>query len=120
MELKHNLIDIYKHPSNRGVIKNADLTVSGTNESCGDSVTIYLKIENDIVTDAKFDGEGCVLSIAGTDLLLKYLKNKNVKSVKNITTSEMLELLGLESISPGRLKCVLLPLTALSKTSGQK
>ena len=120
MELSINLIDIYKHPSNRGVIKNADLTLSGTNESCGDSVTIYLKIEHDIVTDAKFEGAGCVLSMAGTDLLLGRLKNKRINEIRDLTTAKMLELLGLESVSPGRLKCVLLPLTALSKTSGQR
>ena len=119
MELKSNLVDIYKHPSNRGIIENASLTVTGSNESCGDSVKIYLKIENDIVTDAKFEGEGCVLSMAGTDLLLKYLKNKKFDEVKNITTEKMLGLLRLENISPGRLKCVLLPVMTLSKTVEQ-
>jgi len=120
MELKNSLIDIYKHPTNRGVIKDADLTITGSNESCGDKVTIYLKIENDIVADAKFEGEGCVLSMAGTDLLLKYLKHKKTDEITKMTTTKMLELLRLEGVSPGRVKCVLLPLNTMSGASGQK
>lgn len=83
------------------------------NESCGDYVNISLKIVNGVIEDAKFDGEGCSLSMVTADLLCGYIKGKSVSEVEdNISYEDLIELLGFIP-SIGRVNCVRSSLNAL-------
>ena len=101
------ILERYKDPVNKGAIKNADREAHETNPLCGDSLDIYLKIENRAISEAKFNGYGCAISQASADILLDIVKGKDLESVKTITKDSFIKTLGI-SLSPARLKCALL------------
>ncbi len=70
------IIEHGRHPRNFG--KNFDATDSleGFNPLCGDKITLFLKFENDRITDLAFEGTGCAISIASTSLMTEALKGK--------------------------------------------
>lgn len=113
MLYRDEILDHYKHPHNFGKMDDATCVSSGSNPSCGDSVKLFLKIKDDVITQAKFEGEGCALSTASASILTDFLVNKTIKQASAIVEQDLLEWLG--EVNPGRMKCVLLPLSALKK-----
>lgn len=107
------LIDRYKEPHYRGTLDPHDIAYEDDNPLCGDHIRIELRIDqNDIVTEAVFDGRGCSISQASADLLIESVIGKSLEDVKKITKEDVLDLLGLE-LGPVRLKCALLSLKVL-------
>ncbi|RME78975.1 MAG: iron-sulfur cluster assembly scaffold protein [Methanobacteriota archaeon] len=116
-----NLIAIYKKPRNKGKMENPSISAKEENTSCGDSVEMFLKIEDGQVIDASFEGRGCVISMASADILTGYIKGKSVDEVEKIDKEELLNLLGLDlRNNPIRLKCALIALSALRKAISTK
>ena len=103
------ILNLYNNPKNKGSIKNPDFKFKDTNPSCGDIIEIQCKIKDKKIIEIKFNGSGCAISQASTELLAEYLKNKQMDKIKNIDKIKLLELLEI-NISPMRLKCALLPL----------
>lgn len=62
---EHNLRPEHKHE-----LPNADLTLDGVNPSCGDEITLKLKVEGDTIVDGAFVGNGCAISQASADIML--------------------------------------------------
>jgi nitrogen fixation NifU-like protein len=114
MGIHETIVDLAKHPHNFGELPDADLVIEEGNQSCGDVIKIFLKINDGAITDVRFKGLGCAVSLAATSLLTDYIKNKTVDEAKTVTKELLLKLLGTE-ISAGRLRCALLPLEALKK-----
>ncbi len=112
------ILERYKYPVNKGVIKDAASEVHETNPLCGDSLDIYLNMSDGKITDAKFNGYGCAISQASADILLDTVKNKTIENAKVITKNEFLKTLGI-SLSPARLKCALLSWHALMIALGE-
>jgi len=104
----------YEHPHNKGKLDNADASFHEYNPLCGDDVTIYLKIENGVVKEAKFDGEGCAISIGSASMLTDELKGKKVAVVGKMGPKDIIEMLGIDP-GPARLKCATLSLKATQK-----
>jgi nitrogen fixation protein NifU and related proteins len=115
---QQELLDHYKNPHNFGELANPTCQTTETNSSCGDSLTLKLRIEKDVVTDAKFTGQGCAVSMAATSLLTDYVLGKHVDEIKKIDFEFMQELIG-STISPGRVKCLTLGARALMKLLNQ-
>jgi nitrogen fixation NifU-like protein len=69
--------------------------------------------ENGTVTDARFDGHGCAISMASADLVVEDIIGKNIEELKKMSKDDVLELLGIEELGPVRLKCALLSLKVL-------
>lgn len=111
---QQNILDCYKHPKQYGPLQNASHKSGVANPSCGDSVQIGLVVENGRVAQAKWEGEGCVLSQASADMLMEALLGMELSEVKKIDTAAVVSLLGIE-LSPNRLRCALLPLEALQQ-----
>ena len=108
------IIEHYKNPSYRGTLDPCDHSYEDENPSCGDELRIMLNVdENNIITDARFEGHGCAISQASADLLLEEVIGKNVDEVKNMTKEDVLDLLGLETLGPARIKCAMLSLKCL-------
>ncbi len=104
------IIDHYKNPGFKGKIEGSDYSFEDENPLCGDFLHIDLKTDKDgVITDAKFDGHGCAISMASADMLLETLVGKTLDDVKKLSKQDILDLLGIE-LSPVRLKCALLPL----------
>jgi nitrogen fixation NifU-like protein len=107
------IIDRYKNPQYRGSLEPYDIAFEDDNPLCGDHIRIELRVgEDQVVSEAAFQGHGCAISQASADLLLESIIGKPVEEVKAITKDEILEMLGLE-LGPVRLKCALLSLKVL-------
>ena len=107
------IIERYKNPLYRGELDPHDISFEDDNPLCGDHIRIDLRVdENDIVTEAAFDGHGCAISQASADLLVESVIGKPLAEVKALTKEDILDLLGLE-LGPVRLKCALLSLKVL-------
>ena len=106
------IIDHYKRPRHKGKLEAADVHRHETNPFCGDEVTLYLKIADDIVADAAFEGRGCAISQASASMIMEEIIGMSAADLKQWGKEDVLDLLGIE-IGPVRLKCALLPLKAL-------
>lgn len=107
------IIDHYKNPHYRGVLDPNDISFEDDNPLCGDHIRIDLRVDEDeMVTEAVFDGVGCAISLASADLLLESIQGKSLEEVKALTKDDILDMLGLE-LGPVRIKCALLSLKVL-------
>ena len=116
---RENILEHYKHPRNYGSLKKPDSFAEDTNPLCGDRMKFELRHKAGIITGIAFTAEGCALSIASASLLSEYVKGKNIAEVLKLDHNSMRELLEIE-ISSGRIKCALLPLSALCKAVTHK
>ena len=105
---KENIIDHYKHPHNKGKIDH-NKTHRELNTSCGDELTIYLNVKNNIIEDISFEGHGCAISQASVSMLTDKLKGMTIEETLKLNKDDILELLGIP-ISIVRMKCALLSL----------
>jgi len=70
--LEHN-----RRPKNHGAMEGADRELRGRNPSCGDSLTLWVKFDGDVVADARFVGEGCAISKASASMMTAAVKGKS-------------------------------------------
>lgn len=115
---QQELLELYKHPHNFGEIENPTCTITESNSSCGDSLSLSLKVIGNVIVEAKFVGSGCAVSMAATSLLTDYIQGKTVEEVKTIDLQFMQRLIGV-TVSPGRVKCLTLGARALMKLLNQ-
>ncbi|MCC7289688.1 iron-sulfur cluster assembly scaffold protein [bacterium] len=108
---KDLVISRYKNPKNFGVIKDS-LVGESVNYSCGDEIKVSIKQTDGEVKECKFNGTGCSICIASTDLLLDSIKNKKTNEVLNLPNSYIFNLIGMESES-ARWRCATLGLEAV-------
>lgn len=113
---REQILDLYKNPKNRGKMENPTVTFEEYNPLCGDKIFLQLLIEDGKVADVKFNGEGCAISTASASLLTEYIKGKDFAGIGKLKGDDILKLLGVESLTPARLKCALLPLEGLRHT----
>lgn len=73
------ILDHNKNPCNYGKIDDATAKSEGFNPLCGDRVTVYIKLKNDVIEDISFEGAGCAISKASASLMTNELKGKNKK-----------------------------------------
>jgi nitrogen fixation protein NifU and related proteins len=72
------ILDHSKKPRNYRVLEGADHHAEGYNPLCGDRITIYIKLDNDRITDLSFQGSGCAISTSSASLLTETLKGKTL------------------------------------------
>jgi nitrogen fixation NifU-like protein len=97
---KEIIIDHYKNPRNSGSLDDATVVKEGKNPLCGDELTLYLKITDDMIEDIKIESSGCSISLASASMMTKALKGQSISEVKEIV-SEFKEMISSheESIS---------------------
>lgn len=78
------IIDHSKHPRNFCEMSNATHHAEGVNRLCGDKLTLYLELENDVIKNASFVSSGCAISTASASLMTEYLKGKTKEAAKKI------------------------------------
>jgi nitrogen fixation protein NifU and related proteins len=104
------LLDHYQNPRHKHRMEGADVQLGGGNPGCGDLITMYLKVdENDRITEASFEGEGCTISQAGGSIISEMLPGMTLQEVKDLGTSTMIEEMG-EDIVKSRVRCATLAL----------
>ncbi len=110
------IIELYKNPLNFGRIADADYHAEISNSTCGDSIQLFIKAKDGVITEAKFTGKGCAISQASSSLFTGFLRGKRVDSLPSITKDDVLSLLKIDlSKNPSRMRCALLPFEALKK-----
>ena len=107
------VLDIFKQPKNVGLIKNASGVGQVGNMKCGDIMKIYLKIEDNVIVDAKFKTFGCVAAIVSTDLACDKIKGLNVEDALKITNEDILKEMG--EVPSNKIHCSILAKEAIEE-----
>ncbi len=110
------LIYNYEHPKNKGAIANPSYEMQEENISCGDKITVYLKIEDGKVADLKFEGSGCVISMGTSSILTDALRGKPLSEVEAYGKDKLLKLINVDP-GPVRMHCATLSLRAIRKAA---
>ena len=100
------VMDHFRNPRNVGVIENADGVGEVGNPVCGDIMKIYLKIENDIITDVKFETFGCGSAIASSSMATELIKGKPLSEALALTNKAVTE--ALDGLPAHKLHCSVL------------
>ena len=100
------VIDHFTHPRNVGVIENADGVGEVGNAKCGDIMKIYLKIENDIIVDVKFETFGCGSAIASSSMATEMIKGKSIQDALKLTNQAVCE--ALDGLPAAKVHCSVL------------
>ncbi len=125
------------HPLHKQAIENPDLVMEGVNPSCGDEIELQLKVEDGVITDGGFVGDGCAISQASADIMIDMVIGKKteealhladlfIRMIKSEATPEEIEELqeagALADIShmPARVKCAVLGWHTLDEMIGKK
>ncbi len=124
------IMDHYKNPRNKGILDNS-LTVDMNNPTCGDRIRLTLNLEDDVVKDAKFEGEGCSISMSSASMMTQAIKGKKkdeALKLAEIFSNMMLgeeydddidlgDIEALQGVAkfPARIKCATLAWKAMEK-----
>ena len=100
------VMDHFLHPRNVGVIEDADGIGEVGNAKCGDIMKIYLKIDNDIITDVKFETFGCGSAIASSSMATEMIKGKPVSEALELTNKTVAE--ALDGLPAHKMHCSVL------------
>ena len=100
------VMDHFRNPRNVGVIENADGVGEVGNAKCGDIMKIYLKIDNDIITDVKFETFGCGSAIASSSMATELIKGKHVSQALELTNKAVAE--ALDGLPAYKMHCSVL------------
>ncbi len=99
-------MDHFRNPRNVGVIEDADGVGEAGNPVCGDIMKIYLKIDNDTITDVKFETFGCGSAIASSSMATELIKGKPVEEAAALTNRAVTE--ALDGLPAHKLHCSVL------------
>lgn len=121
------ILDHNRSPRNHRCIEDADRKAAGYNPLCGDRVTVYLSLNDDIVEDISFEGSGCAISTAAASLMTQAVKGKSIEDAEALFEKfhrmviddadydenagpDLGKLLALEGVKqfPARVKCATL------------
>lgn len=128
------IMDHYQHPRNRGTLNDDALTIEMNNPSCGDRIFLQFKLDGDTITDVKFTGEGCSISLASASMMTQAIKGKTIEEALKMSDLFSLMMLGrdvdfdefgledieaLQGVSnfPARIGCATLAWKAMEKVA---
>ena len=125
------IMDHYKKPRNRGVLEDGSHTINMNNPTCGDRIQLTFKVEDGVVEDAKFEGEGCSISMSSASMMTQAIIGKKVDDALKLSKifSDMMQgkevdedidlgdIEALQGVSkfPARIKCATLAWKAMEK-----
>ena len=100
------VMDHFRNPRNVGVIEDANGIGEVGNAKCGDIMKMYLKIEDDIVQDVKFETFGCGSAIASSSMATELIKGQPVSEVRKLTNKAVAE--ALDGLPDYKMHCSVL------------
>jgi len=107
------VLDHFKNPHNQGDMPDADAVGQEGNPVCGDVMKIYLKIEDDVIKDVKFETLGCAAAVAVSSDLTDMVKGKTLEEALKISKDDIVNDLG--GLPPVKVHCSMLGVDALRK-----
>jgi nitrogen fixation NifU-like protein len=105
------VMELFRNPKNMGEIENPDGVGKIGNPKCGDLMELYIKVENDIITDVKFKTFGCAAAIATSSMITEMVKGKTLDEAMKITREDVAD--ELEGLPPVKMHCSNLAADAL-------
>ena len=129
---EHNMHPDFKHD-----LPDADIVLDGVNPSCGDEISLKLKVKDGVITDGAFVGDGCAISQASTDIMLGMIVGRKkedalryadlfMRMIRGEASEEEIDSLeeasALRDIAhmPARVKCAMLGWRTLAEALGEK
>ena len=109
---QEELLDHYENPSNYGTLPDPDISHEEDNPLCGDRIRIDLLVEDNTITEVRFCGHGCTISLAAASMLTERIEGKSLDEVKQLSKDDILDMVGIP-LGPVRVKCALLALKVL-------
>lgn len=100
------VMDHFMHPRNMGEIENADGVGEVGNAKCGDIMKMYLKIDDNIITDVKFKTFGCGSAIASSSMSTELIKGKSIQEAMELTNKAVAS--ALDGLPPVKMHCSVL------------
>ncbi|HJX33985.1 MAG TPA: Fe-S cluster assembly scaffold protein NifU, partial [Desulfatiglandales bacterium] len=113
MEYSEKVKEHFRNPRNVGEIENPDGVGKVGNPVCGDIMELYIKVQEGVITDAKFKTFGCGAAIATSSMVTELVKNKTVEDALKISNRAVAEALG--GLPPIKMHCSVLAEEALRK-----
>lgn len=107
------VMDHFLHPRNVGTIDDADGVGEVGNSVCGDIMKIYLKIDDELVSDVKFETFGCGSAIASSSMATELIKGKPLSDALQLTNKAVAE--ALDGLPPHKMHCSVLAEEAIKK-----
>ena len=115
---QQNILDHYKHPRNFGEIVDAPAKAHAANPLCGDELDFFLIFDTaGKVSDVKFTGRGCTITMASASMLSEKLKGMARADIEKLSNQEAIDVLGVP-VNPARLKCATLALETVQQAIG--
>ena len=105
------VMDHFMNPRNVGEIEDASGVGTVGNAKCGDIMRIYIKVENDVITDVKFKTFGCGAAIATSSKATEIVKGMRLEDAEKVTNQMVMEALG--GLPPVKIHCSVLAEEAL-------
>ena len=100
------VMDHFLHPRNVGVIEDADAVGEVGNAKCGDIMKMYLKIEDEVIQDVKFETFGCGSAIASSSMATEMIKGRPISEAMQLTNKAVTE--ALDGLPAHKLHCSVL------------
>ena len=100
------VMDHFMNPRNVGIIENADGIGEAGNAKCGDIMKMYLKIDDDVITDVKFETFGCASAIASSSMATELIKGQRVEDAMKLTNKAVAE--ALDGLPEYKMHCSVL------------
>jgi nitrogen fixation NifU-like protein len=107
------VMDHFMNPRNVGEMKNADGVGMEGNPTCGDAMELFIKVENDVIVDARFRTFGCGAAIAVSSMITEMIKGKTLDEALSISKEAVAAELG--GLPPQKMHCSNLGADALRK-----
>ena len=108
------LDDHYREPRNFGRMEDPDVQVTETNPTCGDTISLFIKVKDGILEEISYVASGCLISVASASILSEKATGSSLKEIRAMTKNDVLKNLGLK-LGPAREKCALISYDALMK-----
>lgn len=106
MAYSKQVMEHFENPRNVGKMENADGVGEVGNAKCGDIMKMYLKIDNDVITDVKFNTFGCGAAIATSSIATEMIKGKSIDEAMKLTNAAVIE--ALEGLPTAKIHCSVL------------
>lgn len=106
MQYSEKVMEHFMNPRNMGEIEDADGVGEVGNPVCGDLMTIYINVENEVITDIKFKTFGCAAAIATSSMVTELVKGKTIEEALNVSNKDVAK--SLEGLPPIKMHCSLL------------
>jgi nitrogen fixation NifU-like protein len=106
---RQQILDHYKNPRNYGEMEDPTFSHVGENPSCGDTIRVDVRLEDDgeTIEYVTFSGDGCAISQASASMLSGKLRGTTLDELAEMDTDDIVDMLGVD-ISPMRIKCAVL------------